>query len=178
MKTKILTLIVTPVTIATVAAAATVFSASHRASRTVESPPAASTSSAAVVQAKAKWHTDFAEARRLAQAQGEPMLLDFTGSDWCGWCIKLDREIFATPEFNDYAAKHLVLVKVDFPQRRELPADEREQNERLAAQYGVQGFPTLVVLGPGGHLLDTFGYMRGGPGPFLAKLAEVTRRKR
>jgi protein disulfide-isomerase len=177
MKTKRLALILTPVAIATVAAAAALFSASQGASRTVESPPATSTSSAAVVQAEAKWHTEIAKARRLAQAQGKPMLLDFTGSDWCGWCMKLDREIFASPEFNDHAAKHLVLVKVDFPHRRELPAGEREQNERLAAEFGVQGFPTLVVLDASGHPLDTLGYLRGGPEPFLAKLAEVTQGK-
>ena len=104
------------------------------------------------------------------------MLLDFTGSDWCGWCMKLDREIFATPEFQDYAAKKLVLVKVDFPHRRDLPLAQREQNERLAEHFDVQGFPTLVVLDAKGQFLDALGYMRGGPEPLLAKLEKVTRR--
>ena len=176
MKTKTLALILTPVAVATVAASATLYNADHGASRTSELPPAASNSSASAVQAKAKWLTDFADARRMAQTEGKPMLLDFTGSDWCGWCMKLDREIFATPEFQDYAAKNLVLVKVDFPHRRELPPAQREQNKHLAAQYDVQGFPTLVVLDAKGQFLDTLGYMRGGPGPLLAKLAEVTQR--
>lgn len=176
MKTKTLALILTPVAVETVATSATLYNADHSAPRTSELPSAASNSGASAVHAEAKWLTDFATARRMAQAEGKLMLLDFTGSDWCGWCMKLDREIFATPEFQDYAAKKLVLVKVDFPRRRDLPLAQREQNEHLAEHFDVQGFPTLVVLDAKGQFLDAIGYKRGGPEPLLAGLEKVTQR--
>jgi thioredoxin-related protein len=177
MKTKTLALILT-VAVATVAVSATMSNVNHGASRTSELPSAASNSGTSALHVGAKWLTDFPAARRLAQAEGKPMLLDFTGSDWCPWCVKLEREIFSTPEFQDYATKNLVLIKLDFPHRLELPPAQREQNEHLAKQFDVQGFPTLVVLNAKGGFLDSLGYIRGGPKPLLAKLAEVTQHKR
>jgi thioredoxin-related protein len=142
-------------------------------------PPAApavsdqSATAGAVTPATATWLTDFAAAQQKAKAGHKSLLLDFTGSDWCGWCMKLDREIFATPEFREFADKNLVLVKVDFPRQHPQSAAEQAQNQQLAAQYQVQGFPTLVVLNSDGHQAGTLGYMRGGPQPFLKALAEL-----
>lgn len=121
------------------------------------------------------WLTDFAAARQKARADHKPMLLDFTGSDWCGWCMKLDHEVLSTPEFRDYAAKNLVLVKVDFPMHQTQPPAEQRQNAELQNRFQVQGYPTLVVLDSNGRQLGTLGYMPGGPKPFISQLAGVTK---
>ena len=116
------------------------------------------------------WLTDFSKAQAQAKADKKLVLLDFTGSDWCGWCMKLDREILATPEFKRFADEHLVLVKIDFPMHRPQPADERARNAELAARFQVQGYPTLVLLNAGAKPCGTLGYMRGGPGAFIDQL--------
>jgi len=121
-----------------------------------------------------EWLTDYAQALTTAKAQNKPVVMDFTGSDWCGWCIKLDREVFSAADFKTYAAKNLVLLKVDFPRRTALPAQEQAQNDKLAAQYGIQGFPTVVVLKPDGSKAGELGYLPGGPKAFIAALEKVT----
>lgn len=121
-----------------------------------------------------EWLTDYAQALTTAKAQSKPVLIDFTGSDWCGWCIKLDREVFSKEEFKNYAAQKLILLKVDFPRRKALPAREQAQNEQLATQYGIQGFPTVVVLKPNGSKAGELGYMPGGPKAFIAEIEKVT----
>ena len=68
--------------------------------------------------AEPSWETDYKKAQDQAKAGNKLVLLDFTGSDWCGWCIKLDREVFSKPEFKDYATKNLVLVELDFPRAK------------------------------------------------------------
>jgi thioredoxin-related protein len=137
-------------------------------------PLAAPGSSAPATAAKsgtAVWLTDFAAAQQEARAGRKFTLLDFTGSDWCPWCMKLDREILTTPEFREFADKHLVLVKVDFPMHHPQSAAEQAQNEQLATQFQVQGYPTLVVLNPDGRELGTLGYEPGGPKTLITELA-------
>src|SRR5271156_2760872 len=90
------------------------------------------------------------EALNEAKKENKLVLLDFTGSDWCGWCMKLEQESLGKPEFINYAAKYLVTLVVDFPMHRELPADLKAANKALKSKYGVQGFPTLVALSPDG----------------------------
>jgi len=119
------------------------------------------------------WLEDFAKAKAVAAQLNRPMLLDFTGSDWCGWCIKLHQEVFSQPKFKDYAGKNLVLVKVDFPQRKAQSESLKQQNQTLAQQYGIQGFPTLVVLDPAGQYKGAMGYVPGGPGAFLTELRSI-----
>jgi thioredoxin-related protein len=119
------------------------------------------------------WLTSFAAAQQQAKAAGKYILMDFTGSDWCPWCMRLDSEILATPEFREFADKHLVLVKVDFPRHHSQSAAEQTQNEQLAAQFQVQGYPTLVVLNPDSHELGTLGYMSGGPKTFIDELVKL-----
>ena len=119
----------------------------------------------------ATWLTDFGAAQKKATAEKKFILLDFTGSDWCGWCMKLDGDVFATPEFREFAAKHLTLVRVDFPQHKPQPDSEKAQNEQLASRFQVEGFPTVVVLNADGQLVGTLGYMSGGPKAFIDKLA-------
>ena len=120
--------------------------------------------------AESSWVTDYKKAQEDAKAGKKLMLLEFTGSDWCGWCMKLDKEVFSTPEFQNYASKNLILVKLDFPRRRPQTEALKKQNEQLAQKYGIQGFPTIIVLNGQGEKVGEFGYMEGGPSPFLAKL--------
>lgn len=99
-----------------------------------------------------------------AQATNKLVLIDFTGSDWCGWCKELDQQTLSRPEFRDFAAKNLEIVVVDFPKNRELPGDEAAQNRSLKTHYGVQGFPTLVLLDAGGREIGRQrGFLPGGP---------------
>lgn len=121
----------------------------------------------------AAWMTDANAALARARAENRTVVMDFTGSDWCGWCIKLDEEVFSTAEFADYASKNLVLLKLDFPRRKKLPDAEQKQNEELAKKYSVTGFPTIVVLHPNGSTKGRLGYQPGGPGPWLAALKKL-----
>lgn len=121
-----------------------------------------------------EWLTDYAKALSQAKAQNKPVLMDFTGSDWCGWCMKLDREVFSVQQFKSYADQKLVLLKLDFPRRKMLPANEKQQNEKLASQFGIQGFPTVVVLRPDGTKAGELGYTPGGPQAFISALEKIT----
>ncbi len=119
------------------------------------------------------WSTDFVAASAKAKAEHKYMLLDFSGSDWCGWCIKLDKEVFSKKEFQDFAVKNLVLVMLDFPRRTPQPATVKAQNERLSRQYGVEGFPTVLILNPEGNLVEQTGYRAGGAAAYVAYLGSV-----
>ncbi len=109
------------------------------------------------------WITDFERAKKLSKATNRPILADFTGSDWCSWCIKLKKEVFDTDEFREWARKNVVLVEFDFPRRSELPVEVAEQNEKLKKEYGIQGFPTILFLDHKGRVLGKYGYDQGGP---------------
>lgn len=123
--------------------------------------------------AEPSWETDYKKAQEQAKAGNKLVLLDFTGSDWCGWCIKLNREVFSKPEFKDYATKNLVLVELDFPRAKAQAASVKKQNEELASQYGIQGFPTIIVLNGQGKKVGELGYMEGGPSAFIAELEKL-----
>ena len=124
-------------------------------------------------QAEPGWLTDYQQAQQLAKANHKLLLLDFTGSDWCGWCIRLRREVFSKPEFQQYANKNLVLVEVDFPRQKQQTETVRLQNEKLARQYGIQGFPTILVLNDAGQIVGALGYVQGGPNAFVAELEKL-----
>ena len=123
--------------------------------------------------AEPAWETDYKKAQEQAKTGNKLVLLDFTGSDWCGWCIKLNREVFSQPEFKSYATKNLVLVEVDFPRAKAQAASVKMQNEELASQYGIQGFPTIVVLNGQGKKVGQLYYMEGGPTAFIAELEKL-----
>jgi thioredoxin-related protein len=123
--------------------------------------------------AKPGWITSYEQGQQEAKASHKLMLLDFTGSDWCGWCKLLEREVFSKPEFKEYASKNLVLVEVDFPKMKPMPDAIRAQNVRLAQRYQVQGFPTIIVLNDDGQKVGEFGYMQGGPDAFIAVLEKL-----
>ena len=116
------------------------------------------------------WYTDVSLASQAAAAENKPMLLFFTGSDWCGWCHRLQREVFNTPAFTTWASSDVILVELDFPRNKVLPQNIMEQNQMLQQQFGVQGYPTVwfvnvtkeadkLNLAP----LRSSGYLQGGP---------------
>jgi thioredoxin-related protein len=118
-----------------------------------------------------EWLTDLPKALAKAKAENKMVLLDFTGSDWCGWCIKFNKEVLSTPGFKEYAAKNLVLVEVDFPNKKQLAAELKKANAGLKDKYKVDGFPTFVVLNAEGKEVGRqVGYSEGGPKAFIAKL--------
>ena len=127
----------------------------------------------AAFAAESDWQTDLNKAQQEAKSSNKLMLLDFTGSDWCGWCIKLNREVFSKPEFKQYAAKNLVLVELDFPRMKAQADSLKKQNEELASKYGIQGFPTIIVLNGEGKKVGELGYMEGGPTAFIAELEKL-----
>jgi len=123
--------------------------------------------------AHGEWLTDYDAALKASASKGKPVLIDFTGSDWCGWCIKLDREVFETREFRDYADSRLILLKLDFPRNKPQTAQEKAKNEALASKYGVEGFPTVLLVDSTGKVLKRTGYVPGGPEAFLKGISDV-----
>ena len=118
------------------------------------------------------WLTDVPKAVAQAKEEKKLVLLDFTGSDWCGWCIKLHKEVFSKAEFAEYAKKNLVLVEVDFPHTKKLSAEQKKANDELLAKYKIEGFPTVIVLNGEGKNVTTgesFGYAEGGPKAWIAE---------
>ncbi len=121
----------------------------------------------------ANWLTDFELARKQATERKLPILADFSGSDWCGWCIKLDKEVFAKKAFQSYAKDNVVLFLADFPSRKKLPAKVTKQNEKLAEVYGVRGFPTVLLLDAKGKILGRTGYQAGGPTAYVKHIEDL-----
>lgn len=127
----------------------------------------------------ADWQTDYTKALEMAKTENKRVLLDFTGSDWCGPCIQLKKRIFSRPEFNSYSEKNLVLVEIDYPQRKKQSAELVKQNERLAKQYGIEekGYPTIVLLDSAGKVMREFtGYDGESAADFVAWLEGKTKK--
>jgi thioredoxin-related protein len=120
-----------------------------------------------------EWFTDVQLAQEKAKRENKLVLLDFTGSDWCGWCIKLKHEVFDLPEFAGYAQAKLVLVEVDFPHHKAMAQMQKQANAQLAKAHHVTGYPTILVLSPEGQRLGRLGYVPGGPSAFIAKLEAI-----
>lgn len=123
--------------------------------------------------AAAGWDDDYDKALAKAKSEKKMVLLDFTGSDWCGWCVKLDKEVFSKTEFKNYAKDNLVLVELDFPRGKQQSKKLKEQNEKLQKEFGIRGFPTIIVLNAEGQKVGQLGYMEGGPAAFIAKVNEL-----
>jgi protein disulfide-isomerase len=123
------------------------------------------------------WLTDVPKAEIQAKAENKLVLLDFTGSDWCGWCIKLDNDTFSKSEFADYAKKNLVLVQLDYPNKKPQPDELKKANAALQKKYSIEGFPTLIVLKPDGTVVwKQVGYLAGGPAALIAKLDDAKKK--
>ena len=121
----------------------------------------------------ANWLTDLNAAQAQARNENKLILVNFTGSDWCGWCIKLKNEVFVKPEFAAFAGENLVLLEIDFPRQKPMSAAVKKANGALADRYKVAGYPTLHLLAADGKSLGSLGYMPGGPAAFVAKLKSI-----
>jgi thioredoxin-related protein len=121
------------------------------------------------------WYDDFDGAVKAAKAEGKDLLVDFSGSDWCGWCIKLDKEVFQHESFTTAAKEQYVLVVLDFPRgeaaKAKVPNPAR--NQELQAKYGIRGFPTVLLMNADGHVYARTGYQAGGPEAYVKHLAEI-----
>ena len=94
----------------------------------------------------AGWITNLDEAFALSKKTGKPIMANFTGSDWCGWCKKLTASVFSHQEFKDWADKNVILLELDFPRRKTLPENIRQQNANLQQAFQVSGYPTVWVF--------------------------------
>lgn len=123
------------------------------------------------------WRTDVPGALKQAQSENKLVLLDFTGSDWCPWCIKFDQDVLSTGKFAAYSGQRLELVKVDFPRRTPLGEEQKQANDALQKRFNVEGFPTYVLLNSSGREIGRqVGYREGGPDAFIAELDGFSKR--
>lgn len=121
------------------------------------------------------WMDDFDAALKEAKDSNRKLIVDFSGSDWCKWCIKLDEEVFAKPEFYEPASKNYVMVVLDFPRGEELKAKIKnpERNDELVKKFKIRGYPTVLLLDGNGDAYAKTGYRDGGPEPYLKHLAAL-----
>ncbi|MBF4514926.1 thioredoxin family protein [Flavobacterium sp. ANB] len=122
-----------------------------------------------------KWYTDVKEAITVSNKENKPMLMFFTGSDWCGWCIRLQNEVLKTTEFQKWATDNVILVELDYPRRTPQTPEIKSQNNELQQAFGIQGFPTVFFTSAeskDGKInfkgLGQTGYVAGGPSAWLA----------
>lgn len=116
------------------------------------------------------WITSMDEAMKIAQAEGKAILMDFTGSDWCGWCIKLNEEVFSQSMFKEYAPEKFVLVELDFPSQKQLREEQVAHNEKWRDKIGIQGYPTIILADAQGAEFARTGYQPGGPADYIDHL--------
>ena len=122
------------------------------------------------------WHTDLEKAIEISTKEKKPLMLFFTGSDWCGWCMRLQKEVFLLPEFTEWANDNVVLVDIDFPKNKSKQSIElQQQNNLLQQQFGIQGYPTIHFVRPDKidgktnlTSLGNTGYRAGGPAAWIS----------
>ncbi len=121
-----------------------------------------------------EWMTDVPAAIAKAKAENKFVLLDFTGSDWCGWCMKLKSTVFEQPQFAAFAKANLVMVEVDFPHNKPQSDELKQANDALGIKYGVSGYPTLIVLNSAGEQVDkSVGYLTAGLSGYLERYGKI-----
>jgi thioredoxin-related protein len=130
------------------------------------------------------WNTNLDKAIEISKKTNKPIMLFFTGSDWCGWCIRLQNEVFFKPEFATWALNNVVLVELDFPRRTALPQELQVQNNQLQQFFGIQGFPTIWFVNASKvdgktsfEKLGTTGYLAGGPSAWLDAADRILKNK-
>ncbi len=124
-------------------------------------------------EADLKWYDNLDSAIQVAKKENRPILMNFTGSDWCVWCKKLNAEVFSKDDFVNYAKNNLVLVKIDFPEKTFQAPQVAYYNKQLAQRFGVQGYPTIVLLDSKGYIKATTGYVQGGADNYIQHLKNL-----
>ena len=147
------------------------------------SPSAAATAIASTTTATPRhastdetpWVSDYDAAVKIAKREGKDLLIDFTGSDWCSWCIKLHDEVFSKEAFLAYATENYVLVALDFPHKEAAKSrvPNPDRNQELAQMYEISGFPTVLLMTADGDLFGRTGYAPGGPEAYVKHLQEL-----
>ena len=143
------------------------------------------TSMSIQAQEELTWHTDMSKATDISIKENKPMFLFFTGSDWCGWCIRLQKEVFKTPEFIKWAKDNVVLVELDFPRKNEQTDAVKMQNAQLQQQLQVRGYPTVWFVSAAKTAdakvnltaLGSTGYVAGGPQAWLDGANQIIKKK-
>ena len=135
----------------------------------------------AVILMSSGWLNDFDQAKAIAKQESKPILLNFSGSDWCGPCIKMKKQVFETDQFREFADNHLVLLKADFPRlkKNQLDKKQKEHNEKLAELYNPEGkFPLTLLLSQEGKVLKTWdGYTNMSVSQFVDAISEHVQSK-
>jgi len=131
-------------------------------------------------KAEPDWNTDLMAAVDEAISENKPLMLFFTGSDWCGWCKRLQAEVFYKPAFGKWADENVVLVELDFPRRTPQPEEVKQQNMNMQRMFGVRGYPTIWFVHPtkdGDQInfekIGSTGYVRGGESAWLAEAERI-----
>lgn len=119
---------------------------------------------------KPVWLTKYTDALKYAKKYDRPILINFTGSDWCGWCIKLKKEVFDKKEFKDFASTDVILFEADFPSRKKQSAAIKDQNNKLKEKFGITGYPSIILLNSHGEKITKTGYKEGGPVKYVEML--------
>jgi len=119
------------------------------------------------------WQVNLEEAIEIAAKSNKTIFIDFTGSDWCGWCFKLDDEVFEQTEFIKYAKENLVMVKLDFPKSIPQSEETKAYNRSILEKFKVQGFPTIILLDKEGKEINRTGYQRGGALNYVEHLKKL-----
>lgn len=120
--------------------------------------------------------TDFEVVQSQAKLNNLPVMLVFSGSDWCIWCQRLAAEVLDDPAFCQWKKDHVNVLMVDFPQYIPLNDEQRQQNENLARRFGIEGFPTVVLTDADGNELARTGYRRGGAASYIVHLEELLKK--
>ena len=123
------------------------------------------------------WFTNLEKAQEIAQEKNIPIFIHFTGSDWCGWCWKLEEEVYSKPVFQEYAAENMVMVTIDFPKKTKLPQEIETYNRALATRFNIKGFPTVQLLNPDCSPIVQTGFQYGGPEKYIEHLKELLTKK-
>lgn len=135
-------------------------------------------STGAAIAAKEGWSSDFAASCKQAAEAKKDLLINFTGSDWCGWCIKLDEEVFSHGEFKDGVKDKFILVELDYPRdSSKLSKETIKQNEELKTKYSIEGYPTILLCDATGKPYAKTGYEAGGPVKYVTHLDELRKKK-
>ena len=123
------------------------------------------------------WFTNLEKAQEVAQERNIPIFIHFTGSDWCGWCWKLEEEVYSKPIFQEYVAENMVMVTIDFPKKIQQTPEVKAYNRALATRFNIKGFPTVQLLNPDGTPIAQTGYQYGGPEKYIEHLKELLIKK-